>query len=170
MRDLIEVKLMWVPSHVGLVGNKLVDGEARYASLNGSIFDGPQSPCDLQSLARPVLLREWQKGWDLADTSRFAHSIHGPWFEGHKEERSIVTLSVSRIMSGHSSVRSHLDRFRIVENPMWVCLKDYETMDHLIWHCERFGSERHRLIDAMSEMDVLHGAMVYESGVPSNVV
>jgi ribonuclease HI len=26
MRHLIEVKLMWIPSHVGLVGNELVDG------------------------------------------------------------------------------------------------------------------------------------------------
>jgi hypothetical protein len=102
MRDLIEVKLMGIPSHVGLVGNELVDGEARYASLNGSIFDRPLSPCDFQSLARPVLLREWHKKWDLADTGRFAHSILlkvslRPWLEGQKEERSFVT-SVSRII------------------------------------------------------------------------
>jgi hypothetical protein len=76
---------MWIPSHVGLVGNELVDGEARYASLNGSIFDRPPSPSDFQSLARPVLLREWQRKWDLADHGRFAHSILPivslrPWF------------------------------------------------------------------------------------------
>jgi hypothetical protein len=58
---------------------------------------------------------------------------------------------------------------------MCVCLQDYETVDHLIWHCERFGSERHRLIDALSELDVQHGiqfgiCVVYESGVPSNFV
>jgi hypothetical protein len=61
-------------------------------------------------------------------------------------------------MSGHSSVWSHLDRFRIVEDPMCVCLKDYEIVDHLIWHCERFGSETH--IDTLSELDVLHGTPV----------
>jgi hypothetical protein len=33
-------------------------------------------------------------------------------------------------------------------------------VDHLIWHCERFGSERHRLIDALSELDVQHGTPV----------
>jgi hypothetical protein len=59
---------------------------------------------------------------------------------GLKEGRSFVT-SVSRIMSEHNSVRSHLDRFGIVEDPMCVCLKDYETVDHLIWYCERFGLE-----------------------------
>jgi hypothetical protein len=50
------------------------------------------------------------------------------WFEDQKEDRSFVT-SVSRIMSGHSSVRSHLDRFGIVADPMYVCVKDYETVD-----------------------------------------
>jgi hypothetical protein len=101
----------------------------------------------------------------LADHGRFAHYILPrislrPWFEGQKEDRSFVT-SVSRIMSGHSSVRPHLDRFGIVEDPpMCVCLQIYETVDHLIWHCERFGSERHRLIDALSELDVLHGTPV----------
>jgi hypothetical protein len=99
-----------------------MDGEARYESLNGSIFDRILSPCYFQSLARPVLLREWQKKWDLADTGRFALSILPkvslrPWFQGQKEERSFVT-SVSRITSGHSSVQSHLDRFRIVEDPI----------------------------------------------------
>jgi hypothetical protein len=106
----------------------------------------------------------------LADHGRFAHSILPrvslrPWFEGQKKERSFVT-SVSRLMSGHSSVRSHLHIFGIVEGPM--CVQDYETVDHLIWHCERFGSERHRLIDALSELDVLHGTPVRD--LPSNVV
>jgi hypothetical protein len=135
----------------GWLGNELEDGEARYASLNGSIFDRPLSPCDCQSLARPLLLRELQRKWNLADTGRFANSIPPrvslrPWFEGLKEERSLFT-SVSRIMSGHSSSWSPLDRFGIVEDPMCVCLKDNETVDYLIWHCERFGLERHPLID-----------------------
>jgi hypothetical protein len=70
----------------------------------------------------------------LADTDRFAHSILPkvslrPWSKGQKEARSFVT-SVSRIMSGHSSVRSHLDRFGVIEDPMCVCdSDDYETVD-----------------------------------------
>jgi hypothetical protein len=62
----------------------------------------------------------------------------------------------------YSSIRLHLDRFGIVEDPMCVCLKDYETVDHLIWHCAKFGSERHRLVDALSELDVLHGILVQD--------
>jgi hypothetical protein len=54
-------------------------------------------------------------------------------------------------MSGHSCIQSH-----------WIDLERlYETVHHLICHCERFGSERHRLIDALSELDVLHGTPVW---------
>jgi hypothetical protein len=58
--------------------------------------------------------------------------------------------TVSRVLSGHCSARSDLDRFRIVEDLMCVCAGDYEAVDHLIWHCERFRLERQRLIDVLN--------------------
>jgi hypothetical protein len=48
----IEVTLIWIPSHVGLVGNELVVERAQQVALKSSIFDGPLSPSDFQSLAR----------------------------------------------------------------------------------------------------------------------
>jgi hypothetical protein len=54
-----------------------------------------------------------------------------PRFEGQKDERRIVCI-VSRVLSGHCFVRSHLGRFRIVEDLMCVCAGDYEAVDHLI--------------------------------------
>jgi hypothetical protein len=32
-----------------------------------------------------------------------------------------------------------------------------ETVDHLIWHCERFRLERHRLIGALTALNVSIG-------------
>jgi hypothetical protein len=65
--------------------------------------------------------------------------------------------TVSRVLSGHCSVRSHLGRFRIVEDLMCVCAGDYETVDHLSWYCERFRLERHRLIGALAALNVSFG-------------
>jgi hypothetical protein len=95
---------MWVPSHVEFVGNELVNGEARYTLLNGSIFD------------RLLGKTSFVKG--IAGKVRFAthwvicslHSMESTWFEGQKEEKSFLT-SVSIIMSGHSSGRSNVCMF-----------------------------------------------------------
>jgi hypothetical protein len=107
---------------------------ARQATLEGTIFDRPLSLSDFQRL-----MRAWQAKWDSADTGRFAHSICPDvtlrrWFEGQKEERRVV-CTMSRVLSGHYSVRSHLGIFRIFEDLKCVCAEDYETMDHLMWQC-----------------------------------
>jgi hypothetical protein len=59
-------------------------------------------------------------------------------------------LSAERSREG-LFVLLHLRRFNIVEDLMCVCVcaGDYETVDHLIWHCEGFRLERQRLIDAL---------------------
>jgi hypothetical protein len=45
----------------------------------------------------------------------------------------------------------------IVEGAECICLKDYETVDHLIWHCKRFETERRCLTDALILLDVQLG-------------
>jgi hypothetical protein len=67
---------------------------------------------------------------------------------------------VSRVLFRHCSVRSHLGRFRIVEDLMCVYAVDYETVNHLIWHCERFRLERHRFIDALAALNVSIGIFI----------
>jgi hypothetical protein len=99
-----------------------------------------------------------------AHTGKFAHSILTkvslrPWFDGQREDRKFVS-TVSRIMSGHCTAQSHLSRFRIVEGVKCICLKDYETVDHLIWHCKRFETERRRLTDTLTALDVQLGTPV----------
>jgi hypothetical protein len=46
-----------------------------------------------------------------------------------------------------NNTTSDLSRFRIVEGAISICLKDYETVDHLLWCCERFKTESRRLTD-----------------------
>jgi hypothetical protein len=85
-----------------------------------------------------------------------------PWFEAQKKERRFV-CTVSRVLFGHCSVRLHLSRFRIVEDLMCLCAGDYETVDHLIWHCERFRLEKHRVIDAPAALNVSIGTHIRDS-------
>jgi hypothetical protein len=78
LEDGVEVEIMWIPAHVGLEGNEIVEERAQHVALNDAVFlERPLPPLDFQSLARSVLLREWQGKWDAADTGRFAHSTLG---------------------------------------------------------------------------------------------
>jgi hypothetical protein len=103
----------------------------------------------------------WQGKWD---TGRFTQSIlpkvyFRPWVEDQRVDKKYVS-TVSRIIPGHCTARSHLSRLRIVDGAVCICYKDYETVDHLLWCCERFEAERHRLNDAFTALDVRRGTPV----------
>jgi hypothetical protein len=137
-----------------------VDPSSR-AALGGAVFEITLPLMVFQGLARSVLLREWQGKCHAADTGRFVHFIlpkvfPRPWFDGQGEDRKFLS-TVSRIMSDRCTARSHLSRFRIVEGAICLWLMNYETVDHFLWYCKRFETERRRLTDAFTALDVQLG-------------
>jgi hypothetical protein len=141
-----EVSFMWVPAYVRNVENERVDFEARQATLSNMVYNAQSVARDLLPVAKQRMLDEWQKSWDVAETGGFLHSIFPrvslrPWFEEWRTERKLIT-TVSRIILGHCGVRAHLKRFSIVDGSMCVCLEDHETVDHIIWKCSCFLSQR----------------------------
>jgi hypothetical protein len=126
---------------MGIPSNEVADGLARQAVESGSVHGQMTVANDHRILARQAIVKQWQHAWRTGDTGRFAYSIRPvvsvkPWFDGQVEERSSVT-TLSRVMSGHCSIRAHLERFRIVGDPICVCMMNYETVDHIIWKCSR---------------------------------
>jgi hypothetical protein len=97
--------------------NELVDKRARHAALNGDVFVRPLPPVDFQGLTRSILLREWQ-GRSLTPYSRGFLFDPGLRVKGRTGNLFPLYHYVD------------LSRFRIVEEAMCVCLKDYETMEH----------------------------------------
>jgi hypothetical protein len=67
-----------------------------------------------------------------------------PWFRRFDVDRVIISM-INRMMANHSCLRSHLGRLGIMESPICVCSRDYETVDHELWGCERFDNERPQL-------------------------
>jgi ribonuclease HI len=131
-----DVKAMWIPSHVGISGNEDVDGLARQVVESGIVHGQMTVANDHRGLAEPAMIKQWQHVWRTEDTGRFTHAIRPlvsvkPWFDGQTEEKSFVT-TISRVMSGYCSIRAHLERFRIVGDPICVCMMNYETVDRII--------------------------------------
>jgi hypothetical protein len=140
---------MWIPSHVGVMSNERADRLAGEAAHGGTEFATPVRPSDFRPLSRSRMLDGWQCGWSGGAMGRCIYSILlsvslVPWFRRFDSSRCVVT-SINRMMSNHSCLRSNLGRIDIVENLLCICLRDNETIDHVMWSCERYDSERRQL-------------------------
>jgi hypothetical protein len=113
-----EVRLMWVPAHVGIDGNKREDCIAKKSAASGNLYRGGALECDLCPQMKSYLLMDWQSRWDGADMGRYAFSIFprvrlSPWFLDVVVDYSVIMV-ISRLISNHIRVRAHLSRINIV--------------------------------------------------------
>ena len=50
--------------------------------------------------------------------------------------------NVTTIMRGSGNIRSHLHRLKIIDSPECPCKQNIQTIDHLIFQCEKLKYER----------------------------
>jgi hypothetical protein len=56
---------MWVPAHVGIDGNEMVDRIAKESAASGNLYRGGALECDdLCPQMKSCLLMDWQSRWD----------------------------------------------------------------------------------------------------------
>ena len=72
-----------------------------------------------------------------------------PWFNKYIFERKQV-FSISRLRSGHTSLRSSLYRFNITPDCLCTCGGD-QTTEHVILQCENFNQQREGLLKILKK-------------------
>jgi len=51
-------------------------------------------------------------------------------------------ITVTKIMTGNGNIRSYLHRLKIIGSPECPCKHSIQTVDHLIFQCNRLKNER----------------------------
>jgi hypothetical protein len=57
------------------------------------------------------------------------------------------------MITAHGKTRSCLHRFKIIESPECPFSNGNQTVDHLIYDCNKLNNEREKLITHISEED-----------------
>jgi hypothetical protein len=64
-----------------------------------------------------------------------------------------LTPNFTAIITAHSKTRAYLHRFKIIESPECPCANGNQTVDHLIYGCNKLNTERDELIAHISKED-----------------
>jgi hypothetical protein len=55
-------------------------------------------------------------------------------------------------MTGHGNIRTHLHRLKIIDSPQCPCKHGMQTLDHLIFQCNRLKNETENLKTSVLEV------------------
>jgi hypothetical protein len=170
----IEITLCWIPSHVGIFGNELVDNLAKRASHCGifpTSFYVPTS--DYIPPLEEDVIRDWTIIWQSSLTGSFYKDVQlkivsNPWYKDISVLKVDVSL-ISRMRMGHCLTLSHLARIGIVQSPLCPCGLGEETLDHIFFECLKYDRED-LLRSIMSECTTFPINMKYLLGTRSRKV
>ena len=162
-----DIKLYWIPSHIGIKGNDIADEGAKKASRRPKIDENMITYIDWLN----AYFIEEKKNYyedlcsyggpsNLKGANYMSHtkSINNrPWFSGHKLIRRDITY-VNRIRAGHYQLNAHLHRMNIVDSPDCECGLP-QSIDHIVWICPLYTQGRSKMYDSL----VNAGVVAYSS-------
>ena len=149
------VTFVWVPSHIGILGNEEADKAAK-AALNQSIAAMKIPFSDLKQNVTQHLKLKWQEHWSNQAFNKLLpiKPILGPNKYGNITNRRERAL-LSRLRIGHTYL-THSWLLRRENNPVCVDCQSLLTVEHILISCPRHQMSRSKFFTNSSLHEILN--------------
>lgn len=149
-----DVTLLWVPAHIGVLGNEKVDKLAKEAVKKENIEVNLQlSKSEGRHIVWKKINQEWQQYWEQETKGRHLYSLQnrvGITARRGGNRREQVVLARLRI--GHTHLNSTLKMLGKHLTGMCEECHQPETVQHALVACRRYATERRVLINEMKKI------------------
>ena len=86
-------------------------------------------------------LTRWQEEWTSTSKGTVCRTFF-PSVRQRIKQKIKMTAPFAAMVTGHGILKSYLHRFRIVNDPTCSCLQEAQTVDHLIYRCQKLQHQR----------------------------
>lgn len=150
------IKLLWIPSHIGIHGNEVADWLAKSTVIRILPSPAQLSWTDLFPPLRRRILSLWSNQWNnlpISFASKYKNtapviSNNKTWFNNLNLPRSTI-VRFNRFRVGHSLLPDHAYKLGLNYSPMYTLHTGESICDlqHLLFHCPSLYSERLNLLN-----------------------
>ena len=147
------VVLQWVPSHVGILGNKLADCKAKATASQGTCRDcsTPIINSQPEHICKFVLQESFENTRDQSFnpfvTCKLLWTFEKSMYNKLSKREGWLLL---RLMSGHCGTKNYRARFNGEDGACISCSED-ETVEHMLLDCEVYWEKRENIYNFSRE-------------------
>jgi hypothetical protein len=112
-----------VKAHIGIEGNEVADKLAKEAAQDYGELKVVYNRIPITTVATELKkegLAKWQRQWESTDKGMLCRSF-STTVEQRIKLKIPMTSEFTAIVSGHGKTKSHLHRFKLIDNPMCPC-------------------------------------------------
>ncbi|KAL5005834.1 hypothetical protein ScPMuIL_016992, partial [Solemya velum] len=145
-RSGVNINFVWIPSHVGILGNEMADRAAKAALHSRLSVELPYTISEVGGLITKSIMIKWQSRWDFSSHGRFFYSIKNKVSRNltifGKTRRDNIIFARLRLGQCNLKYRLHLIR----QHPTGLCGCGVpETVEHYLFGCFRYTVQRAQL-------------------------
>jgi hypothetical protein len=133
----------WVKAHAGTQGNEIADRLAKEAAQSDDtnyVFDRiPKST--LYQEAKEEARQKWQREWTTTHKAT-ATRQYFPTVQDRLRSKLKLTPKITAVRTGHGMTKAYLHRFHLSEEATCSYGSEYQSMDHLLFHCANTRAQR----------------------------
>ncbi|XP_031341008.1 uncharacterized protein LOC116169121 [Photinus pyralis] len=156
------VTFIWIPSHIGILGNEEADAKAKEASefQLQTVDDSTVSPEDTKHFINTTIFQKWYEDWENIQNNKLRKIQQTPtyWKPKVKLNRKQQVI-ISRLRLGHTKL-THKHIYEKTPPPNCDVCDIPLSVEHILCECTKFNIERiqygiPRDITNVFEIDIL---------------
>lgn len=153
-----KIKLIWIPSHIGISGNEQADKIAKIATNNPSNPNTRIPFTDLRQKFKLDSKKETEKTIrELSVTKGTEYFTYyykdntKPWFDNCKLKRANIVM-INRSRANHYNLAASLARVNFVNDAICQCNTGEQDLDHILWHCPIYTNQRITFVNEIKKL------------------
>jgi transketolase len=138
-----QIRFSWVKAHIGIHGNELADKVAKEAAQSTDTrYEYTRIPKSyLYHAAAEEAKQRWQAEWTASNkaaaTKQYFSSV-----QDRLRTKLTLTTKLAAVLTGHAKTRAYLYRFKLKDDARCIRGHENQTIDHLLFRCEKTSKKR----------------------------